>query len=136
MKKENSTILEKIKSVSEGLYFRSETTYPFKTFAIEGIGPNKLTAQKLLEVKKHHKNTPIKVVEVDDFFRIATKNESWHNEEEKEEVENFKKLVKVLKENLKDMKVFRVGKIEIDVYIIGKAVTGDYAGVATKVVET
>jgi hypothetical protein len=42
----------------------------------------------------------------------------------------------MLKNNLCDIKVYRFGRRNIDVYMVGKTPTGDYAGLATKVVET
>jgi hypothetical protein len=37
---------------------------------------------------------------------------------------------------LKDISVYRVGTVNIDVYVIGKTADGYFAGVSTKLVET
>jgi len=42
----------------------------------------------------------------------------------------------VLESNLSDIQVFRVGEINIDIYVVGKIQSRDLAGLATKVVET
>jgi hypothetical protein len=44
--------------------------------------------------------------------------------------------VKTLHDNLSDLKVYRLGTIDIDVYLVGRANEGNYAGLYTKVVET
>jgi hypothetical protein len=44
--------------------------------------------------------------------------------------------VRVLKDNLADLQVFKIGGAESDVYVLGKTGQGDLAGIKTKVVET
>ena len=41
-----------------------------------------------------------------------------------------------LKQNLGDLKVFKVGEVNVDVYIVGKTGSGKWAGVRTAAVET
>jgi hypothetical protein len=76
------------------------------------------------------------VVSVDEFFAIATAEEDWHDEEERETVHRFQNLVSILKQNLSQLQVYRVGDRSIDVYIVGVTPGGDWAGLATKLVET
>lgn len=51
-------------------------------------------------------------------------------------MQKFQTLVTKLKDNLTDIKVYRLGTIDIDVYIVGKTPSGDLAGIFTKVIET
>jgi hypothetical protein len=51
-------------------------------------------------------------------------------------VQRFQNLVSVLKQNLSQLQVYRVGNIEIDVYIVGVTDGGGLAGLSTKLVET
>jgi hypothetical protein len=77
------------------------------------------------------------VFRVDDFFAIiATQEEDWHDEEERETAKHFQNLVSILKQNLSQLQVYRVGSIEIDVYIVGVTDGGGLAGLSTKLVET
>lgn len=73
---------------------------------------------------------------VDGFFAIVTQEEDWHDEEKRETVKRFQNLVSVLKQNLSQLQVYRVGSIEIDVYIVGVTDGGGLAGLSTKLVET
>jgi GTPase len=75
-------------------------------------------------------------VSVNDFFAISTKEEDWHDQEERETVKRFQNRVSVLKQNLSQLQVFRVGSIDIDAYIVGVTDGGELAGVSTKLVET
>ena len=78
----------------------------------------------------------MKVKSLDVFFEDATEEQDWHDEAEKAEVEKNKQLVGTLKEALKDVKVFLIGKAaEKDACIVGRTDSG-WAGLRTKVVET
>jgi len=74
-------------------------------------------------------------VSVDDFFARATQ-EDWHDEEEREMMQRFQNRVSVLKQNLWQLQVYRVGNTNIDAYIVGVTPSGDWTGLSTKLVET
>ena len=76
------------------------------------------------------------MVSVDQFFAIATAEEDWHDEEERETVQRFQNLVNFLKQNLWQLQIYRVGSTNIDAYIVGVTPSGEWAGLATKLVET
>ena len=61
--------------------------------------------------------------------------ENWYEDEEKATVKKFQNLVNLLKTNLIDLQVYKIGNREIDVYITGNTPDG-IAGVSTKVIET
>ncbi|MBW4429364.1 MAG: nuclease A inhibitor family protein [Nostoc desertorum CM1-VF14] len=134
MTKTNSEILDQLKLASDGLLFMSESEYPFEVFLWEDIAP--VTPQKVIQQTNHPQNTPVEIVGVDDFFQVATTEEDWHEEEEKETVKRFQTLVQTLKENLSNLQVYRLGNKEVDAYIVGQTPTGNLAGISTKVVET
>jgi hypothetical protein len=60
--------------------------------------------------------TTLEMLAVDDFFAIAAQEEDWHDEEERETVKRFQNLVSILKQNLSQLQVYRVGNINIDAY--------------------
>ncbi|MDJ0737413.1 MAG: nuclease A inhibitor family protein [Nostocaceae cyanobacterium] len=136
MNKNNSQIIQQLKQASAGLLWLSESDYPFKVFLWQGMAP--ATPEGLLQQTNHSPDTPLKIVEFDDFFyRIITETEDdWDDEEEEEQGKKFKILVQILKSNLVNLQVYRLGEIEIDVYIVGETPTGDLAGLSTISVET
>jgi len=73
---------------------------------------------------------------VDDFFTIATAEEDWHDQDERETAKRFQNLVSILKQNLSQLQVYRVDSIDIDAYIVGVTDGGELAGLSTKLVET
>jgi len=128
------SIATQLSSAAQGLLFLSETDAPFEVINWQTQG--KLTPAILLQLTEHPPDAPVEVVSVDQFFAIATAEEDWHDEEERETVQRFQKLVSTLKQNLLQLQVYRVGDRSIDVYIVGVTDGGDWAGLATKLVET
>ncbi|MCC3600091.1 MULTISPECIES: nuclease A inhibitor family protein [unclassified Microcoleus] len=128
------SIAAKLKQASEGLLFLSESDAPFEV--VNWSAQGQLTPAKLLQLTEHSPDESIESVSIDDFFAMATQAEDWHNEEERETVQRFQNLVSVLKQNLSQLQVYRVGNISIDAYIVGVTPGGDWAGLSTQVVET
>jgi hypothetical protein len=123
-----------LKQASKGLFFLSETDAPFEVIDWQTQG--ELTPAKLLQLTNHPPDAPLEILAVDDFFAITTQEMDWHDQDERETVKRFQNLVSVLKQNLSQLQVYRVGNINIDAYIIGVTPSGDLMGLSTKLVET
>ncbi|MEG4584679.1 nuclease A inhibitor family protein [Microcoleus sp. MOSTC5] len=128
------SITDQLNQASEGLLFPSETDAPFEV--VSWPTQEELTQTKLLELTGHPPDAPVEMRTVDEFFAIATSEEAWHDEEERETAKRFQNLVNFLKQNLSQLQVYRVGSVEIDAYIVGVTQNGDWAGLSTQVVET
>jgi hypothetical protein len=128
------SIATQLKQASNGLLCLSESDAPFEV--IHWPTQGELTPAKLLQLTNHPPDAPLKMLAVDDFFARATQEEDWHDQEEREMVQRFQNLVSVLKQNLSQLQVFRVGSINIDVYIVGVTPSGNWTGLSTKLVET
>jgi hypothetical protein len=126
------TIIETLTQASQGLLMPSESEYPFEVFIGEGA---ELTSEKILELTHYPPATSIEEVELDYFFRNVATEKDWHDSIQKENVAKFQNLVQVIKDNLAEIRVYRIGTIEVNVYIVGKTNDG-LAGLATKVIET
>ncbi|MEG5087997.1 nuclease A inhibitor family protein [Microcoleus sp. AT9b-C2] len=128
------SIATQLKQASKNLLFLSETDAPFEVVTWPAQG--ELTPTKLLQLTEYPPDAPVELRTVDEFFAIATAEEDWHDEEERETVQRFQNLVSILKQNLSQLQVYRVGSIEIDVYIVGVTQNGEWTGLSTKLVET
>ncbi|MBE9206648.1 nuclease A inhibitor family protein [Nostoc sp. LEGE 06077] len=131
-----NNVTQKLKQTSHSLLMMSESEYPFEVVSWIGETQDTLTNQKLLQLTGHPLETPIEIVDLDDFFRNSAEEKEWHDEIQKQDVQKFQSLVQTLKDNLTNIKVYRLGRIDIDVYIIGQTTSGDLAGISTKVIET
>lgn len=132
----NSEFLEQLKKASEGLLFISESEAALEPFQWEDCGNSLLNTETILRKTGRPKDTVVEVVDLDTFFKASTTEQNWQDSEEKAMVKRFQSLVSLLRTHLNDIKVYRLGKRNIDVYIVGKTLKGDLAGLSTKVVET
>ena len=128
------SIATQLQQASNGLLFLSETDAPFEV--IHWPAQGELPLPKLLQLTGHSPDAPVELRTVDDFFAIATVEEDWHDQDERETVQRFHNLVSILKQNLSQLQVYRVGSIDIDAYIVGVTDGGEWAGLSTKLVET
>ncbi len=133
MAKTDAALLRGLKRLTEGLQFQSESDYPVEPFAPDA-GWGAASAEEVVASVKG--GAEARAVDFEDFFAPATEEQDWHDEEARARVRKFQALVKFLKERLTDVRVFKVGDAEADVYVIGRTASGDFAGVKTKVVET
>ncbi|MBV6627331.1 MAG: nuclease A inhibitor family protein [Rivularia sp. (in: Bacteria)] len=129
-------IPKKIKSLSQDLVWMSESDYPFDTFTWSNQELEEVNTKNLLEKTNHSLDAPVKVIDMEKFFQRATVEKDWYDSEEKETAQKYQALVETLKQNLDNIQVYKIGDVEIDVYIVGQLKTGDWLGLSTKAVET
>jgi hypothetical protein len=117
-----------------GLLYVSETDSSFSFCDFEGI--KILDKTSIRELLKLDKNTFIEEREFEAFFDHLTNIKDWYGERERKIVERFSNLKILMEKNLTNIKVFRIGKIRIDIYIIGFDSENRIVGIKTKSVET
>ncbi len=132
---EDSKFIKQIKELSEDLFYISETDAEIRPFV--GKKAEAVTGEEILsQLGKVKEKPPIEEGEFFELFGQLTEIQDWFGDEEKETAEKFKKLKDYLEKNLKDIKVFKIGKIEIDLYVVGLGAGGKLMGIQTKAVET
>jgi len=134
MKKSDEEILVELKRLTEGLLFMSESDYPFEFVYWKGL--REVTPQFLLGLSGQAEDAPVETLSLDEFFGIAVSEESWRAEPGRAEAQRYRALLELLKESLDELKVYKVGRIRMPVYIVGRTGTGNWLGVSTLVVET
>jgi hypothetical protein len=132
--KSDEQILNELRQASAGLMFMSESDYPFETVRWEGLA--EINAAYLRSLPGQQTDASVQTVSVDDLFRAAASEADWKGAEELATARTYQALVRLLKENLEDVRVYRVGEINIAVYIVGRSATGNWLGLSTRVVET
>lgn len=131
---EKKNLAEKIEKAVEGLYYMSETDA--EIFPFFGEKSESVTAENLLEQIKQPKNAPVEERNFEEFFEHLTKMQDWFGDEETETAKKFANLRNLLKKNLKDLKVFKIGKINLEIYFVGLDTDGRLTGIKTEAVET
>ncbi len=125
---------KKLAELTKGLYYTSETDeeiVPYFGGKVESV-----TAEEVLKANNSPIDTPVKEIDVNVLFESLTAIQDWYGEEEKATAEKFAELADLLKNNLRELKSYKIGNIEIDLYIVGLNDENYIAGVKTKAVET
>lgn len=130
-----SAAINALKSASKGLLYPSETDAPFTTFQWKRTD-GELTPVLLRRLTKREDDAPVDEITLTTFFQDLTKEEDWHGKPEQADVKKFRNLQQAIKDHLADVRVFRVGETQIDIYIVGMTSEGSWAGLKTRAVET
>ena len=131
--KENN-LTEQIKKAAESLYYVSETDAEILPYV--GEPAEAVTKEKLLSQTKSASDAPVEERDFAGFFIRLTEIQDWFGDEEKEMAQKFTGLRQILENNLRDLKVFKVGKIQLDIYVVGLDAENKLTGIRTKAIET
>lgn len=123
-----------LQQATAGLFWPSETDAGFEVVTWPDL--DQVTTESLRDRLNLDPETPILIQDFYDFFQPVTQEQAWHNSEERAERERYQALVEFLRENLSNLQVFRVGEVEIDIYILGQTPEGQILGLQTQAVET
>ena len=121
-------LLAALKNASKGLLYPSETDAPFEPFSW-GKADGDLTPEKVARLAGASAGATVEEQSLADFFKDLTADGAEH-------AEAFRKLQQAIGERLSGARVFRVGRVNIDVYIVGRTADGEWAGLKTQSVET
>jgi hypothetical protein len=117
--KSDKQILAELQDASIGLLVMSESDYPFEL--VQWSGETQITPAYLCSVSERPEGTPVEESNTEAFLG---------------EDERFQKLHAVIKRNLADVKVYKVGTINIPVYVVGRSPDGNWLGVSTRLIQT
>jgi len=118
-------IVKELRAAAKGLLFPSETDAEIEAFAWPG-GDGPPTEAVVRANAKVKKDTPVQQVALTELTRTIPE----------ESRGDFLPLFGLLAHHLSGTTVFKVGEVNMDVYIVGRTADGQYAGVKTEVVET
>jgi len=127
-------LIEQIKSSAAGLYYISETDAEISPFI--GKQTESVSGEVILSQTKSAAGLPVEEIEFTKFFARLTEIQDWFGVEEKNTAEKYLLLKKILEKNLRDLKVFKIGKIQLDIYVVGLDAENRLLGIKTKAVET
>lgn len=149
-----SELCTKLEKAAAGLMHRSESDYPFRFFTltppVQPPDNGKLTiaaflssiglSQELIDEFKVPVGEWVEERPLDNFFPNIEKIAGYYgldikNRKVVAESKRYRNLEKIIR-RLRDVKVIRVGKIEVRCYIAGLTKQGNIAGLVTTSVET
>ena len=132
--KNTGELFHEIERACEGLIYISETDAP--VLAVAGQPADAVTANLILQQTGLAADAPVEERDFVEFFGRLTAIREWYGEAEAARAKKFLELQKLLEENLRELKVFRIGAIRLDIFAVGIDKDGCLMGVMTKAVET
>jgi nuclease A inhibitor-like protein len=118
----------------DGLLYSSESDYPLTPFTLKETGP--VTPETLLKAANLPPETPVTKVDFDAFFAPMLRLREGASPEAQARVARYQKLVELLRKYLSDLAVYKLSKVEMPAYVVGRLANGSIAGLRTTVVET
>jgi hypothetical protein len=124
MAKKKNPVLDTLEKAAKGITIISESDAELEPFVWDDTGA--IDKDRVLELsgKEYEDGVSVAETTVEKFFGYSG------------DKKKLGKLAKVLNETLCELRVYKVGDIEKDVYIVGKTEDGQWAGYKTQVVET
>lgn len=132
--KRDAELLAELEGASCGLYVMSESDYPFEIVYLKGAAEPDLAC--LRELAHEAADAPVETRTIEDFFRARIYYPGLQRGRAPLSAPSPEALLSLLSENLANLRVYRIGRINMAVLIIGKSPEGNWLGLSTRVVET
>ncbi len=123
---QKSALLQSIEEATAGLLFPSESDFPIEAYRFGDEAP---TPEALLHARSLPAETPVEEISAASLFEGLVEGDD-------DAAGRFRALFGLLERELLDLRVYRVGKVEIEAVVLGRHPSGEWLGVTTKLVET
>lgn len=129
------TARARLEGAAEGLPYLSENEAPFE-FVSFGAAPDPLTPESFRALAGAPADAPVQEVTLERFLAGHIERADPEDPGMQALVPRYRALREALASNLQDVRVFRVGRVEIRVYAVGRTAGGELAGLVTTAYET
>ena len=134
---DSSELRGEVMAAAEGLVYTSESDRPFEWFELAGGAAGwPYGADEFARKIGAAAGAPVEERTLDRFFKPHIETVDPLDTRAQEIRPRYEALKKLLATRLREVRVFRVGRIEIDCYVVGDDGRGNLAGVRTVAVET
>jgi len=133
---ESTEVRERLESAAEGLLFISESESPFEYEELPADTPAALTPDSVRAALGEPEETPVEETSLDRFLSGHIERADPADPVAQENVGRFRALKQALTESLSEVKVFRVGEVEVRYHVLGRTPDGRIAGLAASALET
>ncbi len=128
--------ISEVTNLLKDLFYPSESDEPIEWFKFNANVKDGLTVSDLEFFLGYPPSVKAEEISTDLFWEPLIAIEEWYGDTERAQVENFKSVKQLLEANLSGLKAFRVGQIEIDLYLVGQLNEKEWGGLKTLLVET
>lgn len=120
-------ILARLDEASRGLLFPSESDFPFETIELAEAPLDQESLRRALGVSD---DAPLEEMDVRALLEPVIESC------EGSEADQYKEMIDIFDQYLSEGKSIRAGRVEIDIFMIGRHDSGAWVGLKTKAVET
>lgn len=121
---------------ANGLLYTSESDYPFTWFFAAGPANAPLDSATMRSVLRADASVPIDTVSLEQFFARHIERVDPGDAAAVALVPRYRRLRQTLRSTLPNIRVFRVGLIEVHCYLVGTDSAGNVVGLSTIAIET
>ncbi len=126
----------RLEAAAEGLLFLSESESPFEYVELPGEPPAELTPDAVRAALGEPEDTPVAELTLDRFLAGHIEEADPADPVAQEQVARFQALKQALTTHLADVRVFRVGDVQVRYHALGRTPDGRIAGLAASALET
>ncbi|HVF44867.1 MAG TPA: nuclease A inhibitor family protein, partial [Pyrinomonadaceae bacterium] len=123
--RDDGQLIEELREATRGLLFVSESDHPFEVFV---WGRAETTREFVRGQARAGPSATVETRGAREFFRAALSEPDWKGDAELAAARRFQALLRLLETSLADLKVYRVGSVDIKVYVAGRAPSGNFVG--------
>jgi Nuclease A inhibitor-like protein len=131
----DAALRERLEREVEGLVYSSESDRPFEVFFLPGAGDRPPGVDAFARMIGAPEDARREERDLDDFFARHTDTSDPYDEE----AQRIRPRYETLRETLRALRwttVYRIGRIEVQCYVVGGDGRGNLVGVRTVAVET
>ena len=127
---------ERLEREAEGLLYGSESDRPFEFFSLPGAGDRPPGVEAFSRLVGAEPGAPLEERDLDEFFLRHAETSDPHDAEAQRVRPRYGRLRETLRNELRWTTVYRIGRIEVQCYVVGGDGRGNLAGLRTVAVET
>jgi hypothetical protein len=126
-------LLSRIEDAASGLLYPSESDFPLIPLVFASPDGAEPTPEALLHAEGLSPNTPVEAVSLAELFEPLMEEREGENGTD---ATRFRALFELLSSELADIRVLRIGSVNIDIHVLGRQASGEWIDLKTKAVET
>jgi len=129
-------VRRRLERAAEGLLYTSESDYPFDYFFRVATVRGALTPETFRAILGEPPGAEIEERSLDDFFARHIERVDPNDPVAQALVPRYRRLRETIRRSVNDVRVFRVGSVVIQCYVVGTNSDGNVVGLETTAIET
>ena len=127
-------IRNELSALVKDLSFPSETDAPIEVISLNGVSANEIEEKVKADAGIGEAETS--QMNFEEFTAMYGTEKDWQNSIQKNFAQKFGAALRLIQSNAETIKVYRLGGVRADLYVIGETSAAEWLGIKTKIVET